>query len=97
MKQIAGWRAEEDATGAARDAQANAMTAFDAPPLYEITQPAEVYYGLDDPVVSPEAARSRHPSHLRARRRRSATAVSVPSAAPTPAATAYRGDGISTG
>jgi len=58
MEQIAGWRAEEDATGAARDAQANAMTAFDAPPLYEITQPAEVYYGLDDPVVSPEAAQS---------------------------------------
>ncbi len=34
------------------------MTAFDAPPLYEIAQPAEVYYGLDDPVVSPEAAQS---------------------------------------
>ena len=58
MEQIAGWRTEEDATGAARDAQANAMTTFDAPPLYEITQPAEVYYGLDDPVVLPEAAQS---------------------------------------
>jgi pimeloyl-ACP methyl ester carboxylesterase len=34
------------------------MTAIDALPLYEITQPAEVYYGLDDPVVSPEAAQS---------------------------------------
>ncbi len=49
MERIAGWRADEDATGAARDAQANAMTAFDPPPLYEITQPAEVYYGWTTP------------------------------------------------
>lgn len=58
MERIADWRADEDATGAARDAQADAMATFDAPPLYEITQPAEVYYGLDDPVVSPEAVQS---------------------------------------
>lgn len=58
MERIDGWRAEADATGDARTAQVAAMTAFDAPPLYEITQPAEVYYGLDDPVVEPEAAQS---------------------------------------
>ncbi|WP_424002048.1 alpha/beta fold hydrolase [Haloarcula salina] len=56
LDRIAAWRTEEDATGDARAAQAAAMTGFDAPPLYEVTQPTEVYYGLDDPVVAPDAA-----------------------------------------
>jgi pimeloyl-ACP methyl ester carboxylesterase len=58
IERITEWRREEDATGAAFDAQAAAMTDFAAPPLYEVTQPAEVYYGVDDPVVPAEAAES---------------------------------------
>jgi pimeloyl-ACP methyl ester carboxylesterase len=58
VERIAEWRAAEDARGDAFDAQAAAMTDFDGPPLYELTQPAEVYYGVDDPVVPTEAAES---------------------------------------
>ncbi|PSP85983.1 alpha/beta hydrolase [Halobacteriales archaeon QS_6_64_34] len=57
-ERITGWRETEDATGDAFDAQAGAMTGFSAPPLYEVTQPAEVYYGVDDPVVPADAAES---------------------------------------
>ncbi len=58
VERITGWRREGDATGDAFAAQAAAMTAFSAPPLYEITLPTEVYYGVDDPVVPSEAAES---------------------------------------
>jgi len=34
------------------------MTGFEAPPLYEVTVPTAVYYGVDDPVVPGEAAES---------------------------------------
>jgi pimeloyl-ACP methyl ester carboxylesterase len=56
VERITGWRREEDATGDAWQAQAAAMTDFSAPPLYEVTLPTQVYYGLDDPVVDPAAA-----------------------------------------
>ena len=58
LDRIAGWRREEDATGDAWGAQAAAMTDFSAPPLYEVTLPTTVYYGLDDPVVGPDPATS---------------------------------------
>ena len=54
VDRIGEWRAAEDAAGEAFAAQAAAMTDFDAPPLYEVTVPAEVYYGVDDPVVPTE-------------------------------------------
>jgi len=57
-ERITGWREAEDATGDAFDAQAAAMTDFSAPPLYEVTMPAELYYGLSDPVVPADAAES---------------------------------------
>jgi len=58
VERITEWRQAEDATGDAFAAQAAAMTAFSAPPLYEVTQPAELYYGVDDPVVPSDAAES---------------------------------------
>ena len=56
VDRITNWRREDDAAGDAFDAQAAATTAFQAPPLYEVTLPTEVYYGLDDPVVPASAA-----------------------------------------
>ena len=56
VDQITTWRAADDATGDAFDAQAAAMTDFAAPPLYAVTLPTQVYYGLDDPVVDPADA-----------------------------------------
>ena len=58
VERITGWREAEDATGDAFAAQTAATTGFSAPPLYEVTQPAEVYYGVDDPVVPADAAES---------------------------------------
>lgn len=58
VDRITEWRRDEDATGEAFAAQAAAMTGFAAPPLYEITLPTAVYYGVDDPVVPSEAAES---------------------------------------
>ena len=58
LDRITDWRRAEDATGEAFTAQAAAMTDFSAPPLYEVTVPTEVYYGVDDPVVPAAAAES---------------------------------------
>jgi pimeloyl-ACP methyl ester carboxylesterase len=58
VDRITEWREAEDATGDAFAAQAAAMTDFAAPPLYEVTLPTEVYYGVEDPVVPSEAAES---------------------------------------
>ena len=58
VEHITEWREAEDATGDAFAAQAAAMTGFSAPPLYEVTVPTEVYYGVDDPVVPTDAAES---------------------------------------
>jgi len=58
VDRITEWREAEDAAGDAFDAQAAAMTRFSALPLYEVTVPAEVYYGVDDPVVPADAAES---------------------------------------
>ncbi|WP_135305738.1 alpha/beta fold hydrolase [Haloarcula amylovorans] len=58
VERITEWRRAEDATDDAFVAQAGAMTDFDAPPLYEITQPTELYYGVEDPVIPTDAAES---------------------------------------
>ena len=55
VDQICAWRAQEDATPAGFEAQVDAMLSFDAGPLYEITVPALVCHGLEDPVVPIEA------------------------------------------
>jgi len=58
VARIESWRETEDATGEAFAAQAAAVESFEGPPLYEVTQPAAVYYGVDDPVVPASAAES---------------------------------------
>ena len=58
LDRITAWRREDDATGDAFAAQAAAMTDFESPPLYEVTLPTEVYYGVADPVVPASAAES---------------------------------------
>jgi pimeloyl-ACP methyl ester carboxylesterase len=57
IEQITEWRRDEDASERF-GAQVAATLDFEPPPLYEITQPVSVYYGVDDPVVSPDAAES---------------------------------------
>ncbi|MFB6073909.1 MAG: alpha/beta fold hydrolase [Haloarculaceae archaeon] len=55
VERIVDWRAEEDADLDAWDAQAAAMRGFEAPPLYEVTQPALVAHGVADVIVPPAA------------------------------------------
>ena len=57
VERIVGWRAEEDADRAGFEAQAAAMTGYDADPLYEVTTPAQVFHGEDDAVVPVAAGR----------------------------------------
>ncbi|WP_226011242.1 alpha/beta fold hydrolase [Halomicrobium salinisoli] len=52
---IVSWRSEDDAGLEGWDAQAAAMRGFEAPPLYEVTDPALVLHGVDDVVVPAEA------------------------------------------
>jgi len=53
---ICAWRREEDADPDAVKAQAAALESFDPGPLYEVTLPALVCYGVEDPVVPASAA-----------------------------------------
>ncbi|WP_135536769.1 MULTISPECIES: alpha/beta fold hydrolase [Halostella] len=55
---IVEWRRDGDAKPDAWRAQAAALESYDAGPLYEITCPAFVMCGEDDPVVSVSAAES---------------------------------------
>lgn len=55
VERICEWRAEEDAGPDAVEAQIEAMTAFEAGPLYELTVPTLVCHGLEDPVIPPSA------------------------------------------
>ncbi|MFC6826906.1 alpha/beta fold hydrolase [Halopelagius fulvigenes] len=50
FEQIVEWRAEEDASRAAWEAQAAAVERFEADDLYEITAPALVVHGAEDAV-----------------------------------------------
>lgn len=54
VDRICGWRADDDADAAAFEAQAAAWLDFECVPLYEVTEPALVFRGVEDPVV-PEA------------------------------------------
>lgn len=57
IEQICEWRAEEDASREAFEAQVAAALAFETGPLYEMALPALVCHGLDDPVVPVDAGR----------------------------------------
>ena len=57
VDRIVAWRAEDDANPEAWDAQAAAMTGFDAGALYEVTTPALVCHGRADAVVPVDAGR----------------------------------------
>lgn len=58
VDRIAEWRAADDADLDSWDAQAAAMRESEAPPLYEVTQPALVMHGVDDVVVPASAGES---------------------------------------
>jgi pimeloyl-ACP methyl ester carboxylesterase len=55
VDRILGWRTEEDATGEALSGHRSAALGFEAGPLYELSVPALVLHGVDDPVVSKAA------------------------------------------
>lgn len=55
IDQIVTWRREADARGDALAAQLDATCGFEAGPLHELTVPAMVFHGVDDPVVPPAA------------------------------------------
>ena len=55
---IVAWRRQDDASLAGWDAQAAAMRAFEAPPLYEVTPPAQVIHGTADAIVPVAAGES---------------------------------------
>ncbi|RRJ27891.1 alpha/beta fold hydrolase [Halocatena pleomorpha] len=55
VEQIQTWRGEEDAGTAAWTTQAEAWCGFSCNAPYEITLPALVLHGTDDPVVPPAA------------------------------------------
>lgn len=56
VKRIVEWRSAEDAEGDALSGHRAAAVGFDAGPLYEVSVPALVCHGTDDPVVPIEAA-----------------------------------------
>ncbi|PSP60931.1 alpha/beta hydrolase [Halobacteriales archaeon QH_7_66_37] len=58
VAQICEWRAADDATREGFEAQVAAALDFEAPPLYEVSLPALVFQGVDDPVVPTSAGRS---------------------------------------
>ena len=54
-ERITAWRREEDATGGALSGHREAALDFEAGPLYEVSLPALVCHGVDDPVVPSSA------------------------------------------
>ncbi|UPM41971.1 alpha/beta fold hydrolase [Halocatena salina] len=57
IERIQAWREKEDADPAAWQAQAEAWCGFSCDAPYEITVPALVLHGVEDPVVPVEASR----------------------------------------
>jgi len=55
VERICAWRREEDAEPEGFGAQAAAWRGFESGPLHEVTTPALVFHGVDDPVVPPTA------------------------------------------
>lgn len=58
VDEVVSWRREEDATGDALAGHLQAVTAFQAGPLHELTLPVLVCHGVDDPVVPVDAGRT---------------------------------------
>jgi pimeloyl-ACP methyl ester carboxylesterase len=58
VDRIVAWRGTDDADLDGWDAQAAAMRAYEAPPLYEVTTPALVMHGVADVVVPERAGES---------------------------------------
>lgn len=58
IDRICEWRRAEDADRDAFDRQVAAMCGFEAGPLYELTCPALVFHGVDDPVVPLQAGQT---------------------------------------
>lgn len=54
VEAVLEWRRAEDATGEALTCQLEAMLDFNAGPLHEVSLPAVVFHGLEDPVVTPD-------------------------------------------
>lgn len=54
---VVAWRRKEDAVGDALAGHLDAVRRFEAGPLHEITLPALVLHGVDDPVVPLDAGR----------------------------------------
>jgi len=52
--QVRAWRDRDDPSPSVRAAQLEAATAWDPPPLYEVTLPTRVLHGSDDAVWSPD-------------------------------------------
>ena len=50
-ERITEWRRSEDATGEAATGHREAAIGFDSGPLYELSVPALVCHGVDDPIV----------------------------------------------
>ncbi|MGM0604187.1 MAG: alpha/beta fold hydrolase [Halobacteriota archaeon] len=57
VDQIVAWRAEEDSTIDAWNRLQEAVSSFDAEPLYEVTTPSLVVHGRDDSIVPITAGR----------------------------------------
>jgi 3-oxoadipate enol-lactonase len=57
VDRICEWRRTEDAGPDGFTAQVDAMCSFEAGPLYELTLPALVCHGVDDPVIPVDAGR----------------------------------------
>jgi pimeloyl-ACP methyl ester carboxylesterase len=58
VDRVCAWRADDDADRGGFEAQAAAWLGFDDVPLYEVTAPALVLRGVDDPVVSETDSRA---------------------------------------
>jgi len=57
VERVCDWRAGDDADRQGFEAQAAAWREFAGVPLYEVTVPALVCHGVDDPVVPADAGR----------------------------------------
>ena len=57
IEQVCRWRADDDADEDAFETQVGAALGFEAGPLYELSLPALVCHGLDDPVAPVDAGR----------------------------------------
>lgn len=57
LDEIRDWRREEDAESSGLESQLQALESFESGPLYELTLPALVCHGLNDPIVDSDSGR----------------------------------------